>query len=134
QDRTHVRDSRAGAAAAWSSRRGPAVDRRGTRGERRIQGSLGAEGDDLVVGATLRRGAGGDAALPGARSERQERAGDPPAARAAAMTLVLGIESSCDETACAVVADGRHVRSDVVASQHDVHARYGGVVPELASR
>jgi N6-L-threonylcarbamoyladenine synthase len=48
--------------------------------------------------------------------------------------LVLGLESSCDETAAAVVADGRTVRADVVASQHDVHARYGGVVPELASR
>lgn len=48
--------------------------------------------------------------------------------------LVLGIESSCDETAAAVVsADGR-VRSDVVASQFAVHAPYGGVVPELASR
>jgi N6-L-threonylcarbamoyladenine synthase len=47
---------------------------------------------------------------------------------------VLGIESSCDETAAAVVEDGRIVRSDVVASQHEVHARYGGVVPELASR
>jgi N6-L-threonylcarbamoyladenine synthase len=47
---------------------------------------------------------------------------------------VLGIESSCDETAAALVEDGRVVRSDVVASQHEVHARYGGVVPELASR
>jgi N6-L-threonylcarbamoyladenine synthase len=47
---------------------------------------------------------------------------------------VLGLESSCDETAAAVVEDGRVVRADVVASQHDVHARYGGVVPELASR
>ncbi|HEX4417836.1 MAG TPA: tRNA (adenosine(37)-N6)-threonylcarbamoyltransferase complex transferase subunit TsaD [Kofleriaceae bacterium] len=47
---------------------------------------------------------------------------------------VLGIESSCDETAAAVVEAGRHVRSDVVASQDEVHARYGGVVPELASR
>jgi N6-L-threonylcarbamoyladenine synthase len=47
---------------------------------------------------------------------------------------VLGIESSCDETAAAVVEDGRVVRSDVVASQNEVHARYGGVVPELASR
>jgi N6-L-threonylcarbamoyladenine synthase len=50
------------------------------------------------------------------------------------MMRVLGIESSCDETAAAVVDDGRVVRSDVVASQHEVHARYGGVVPELASR
>jgi N6-L-threonylcarbamoyladenine synthase len=47
---------------------------------------------------------------------------------------VLGLESSCDETAAAVVDDGVVVRSDVVASQHEVHARYGGVVPELASR
>jgi N6-L-threonylcarbamoyladenine synthase len=47
---------------------------------------------------------------------------------------VLGLESSCDETAAAIVDDGRFVRSDVVASQHEVHARYGGVVPELASR
>jgi N6-L-threonylcarbamoyladenine synthase len=47
---------------------------------------------------------------------------------------VLGLESSCDETAAAVVDDGAIVRSEVVASQHDVHARYGGVVPELASR
>jgi len=50
------------------------------------------------------------------------------------MMRVLGIESSCDETAAAVVEDGRIVRADVVASQHEVHARYGGVVPELASR
>jgi len=47
---------------------------------------------------------------------------------------VLGLESSCDETAAAIVDDGIFVRSDVVASQHEVHARYGGVVPELASR
>jgi N6-L-threonylcarbamoyladenine synthase len=48
--------------------------------------------------------------------------------------LILGLESSCDETAAAVVEDGRRVLSDVVASQHEVHAPYGGVVPELASR
>src|SRR5512147_1882393 len=47
---------------------------------------------------------------------------------------LLGLDSSCDETAAAVVEDGRIVRSDVVASQNEVHARYGGVVPELASR
>ena len=47
---------------------------------------------------------------------------------------VLGLESSCDETAAAVVEDGRVVLADVVASQNEVHARYGGVVPELASR
>jgi N6-L-threonylcarbamoyladenine synthase len=48
--------------------------------------------------------------------------------------LVLGLESSCDETAAAVVDGGRRVLSDVIASQIEVHARYGGVVPELASR
>lgn len=48
--------------------------------------------------------------------------------------LVLGIESSCDETAAAVVRDGTLVLSNVVASQHDLHAEYGGVVPEIASR
>ncbi|MFG0251389.1 MAG: tRNA (adenosine(37)-N6)-threonylcarbamoyltransferase complex transferase subunit TsaD [Phycisphaerales bacterium JB038] len=48
--------------------------------------------------------------------------------------LVLGIESSCDETAAAVVRDGRQVLSNVIASQHDLHAEYAGVVPEIASR
>jgi len=50
------------------------------------------------------------------------------------MTRILGIESSCDETAAAVVADGREILSSVVASQIDIHRKYGGVVPELASR
>jgi len=48
--------------------------------------------------------------------------------------LILGIESSCDETAAAVVAGGRHILSNVVASQTEIHRKYGGVVPELASR
>jgi tRNA N6-adenosine threonylcarbamoyltransferase len=48
--------------------------------------------------------------------------------------LVLGIESSCDETAAAVVADGERILSSVVASQIPVHEKFGGVVPELASR
>jgi len=47
---------------------------------------------------------------------------------------ILGIETSCDETCAAVVADGRRVLSNVVASQTDVHRKYGGVVPEIASR
>ncbi len=47
---------------------------------------------------------------------------------------VLGIETSCDETAAAVVEDGRRIRSNIVASQAALHQRYGGVVPELASR
>lgn len=50
------------------------------------------------------------------------------------MALVLGVESTCDETAAAVVADGREVRSNVVASQAAIHAKYRGVVPEIASR
>src|SRR5579885_1231665 len=48
--------------------------------------------------------------------------------------LVLGIESSCDETGAAIVQDGRYLRSNVVASQIEIHNRYGGVVPEVASR
>ncbi|HEX8875439.1 MAG TPA: tRNA (adenosine(37)-N6)-threonylcarbamoyltransferase complex transferase subunit TsaD [Phycisphaerales bacterium] len=48
--------------------------------------------------------------------------------------IILGIESSCDETAAAIVEDAARVRSNVVASQHDIHTKYGGVVPELASR
>ncbi len=47
---------------------------------------------------------------------------------------ILGIETSCDETAAAVVADGRIVKSSVVASQNKLHEEYGGVVPEIASR
>lgn len=50
------------------------------------------------------------------------------------MARILGIESSCDETAAAVVEDGRRVLSSIVSSQFDVHGKYGGVVPELASR
>jgi N6-L-threonylcarbamoyladenine synthase len=48
--------------------------------------------------------------------------------------LILGIETSCDETAAAVVEDGKRMLSNIVASQIDVHSRFGGVVPELASR
>jgi N6-L-threonylcarbamoyladenine synthase len=50
------------------------------------------------------------------------------------MTLILGIETSCDETAAAVVEDGQRILSNVVASQIDIHRRYGGVFPEVASR
>ena len=48
--------------------------------------------------------------------------------------LILGIESSCDETGAAVVKDGRYLHSNVVATQAEIHDRYGGVVPEVASR
>jgi N6-L-threonylcarbamoyladenine synthase len=50
------------------------------------------------------------------------------------MTTILGIETSCDETSAAVVVDGREVRSNLIATQFDLHAKYGGVVPEIAAR
>lgn len=49
-------------------------------------------------------------------------------------TIILGLESSCDETAAALVADGKNVLSSVVASQDKLHQKYGGVVPEIAAR
>ncbi len=48
--------------------------------------------------------------------------------------IILGIETSCDETSAAVVEDGRKVHSNIVASQQDLHSRFGGVVPEIACR
>ena len=48
--------------------------------------------------------------------------------------LILAIESSCDETAAAIIEDSRKVLSNIVASQIDIHREYGGVVPEIASR
>jgi len=50
------------------------------------------------------------------------------------MTCILGIETSCDETAASVVIDGRRILSNVVASQIELHRPYGGVYPEVASR
>ena len=50
------------------------------------------------------------------------------------MITILAIETSCDETAAAVITDGRRIRSNIVASQIDLHAQYGGVFPEVASR
>ena len=98
-----------------------------------------------VLGAQprLRRDAG--ALRDGDRLRTRHRAARPSrracerwsATRAACtprVALVLGIETSCDETAAAVVDDARRVLSNVVASQIAIHAPYGGVVPELASR
>ncbi len=48
--------------------------------------------------------------------------------------LTLGIESSCDETSCAVIKDGREILSNIISSQIEIHKEYGGVVPEVASR
>lgn len=50
------------------------------------------------------------------------------------MTYILAIESSCDETAAAVLKDGRYILSDIVGYQWDIHGKYGGIVPELACR
>ena len=50
------------------------------------------------------------------------------------MSLILGIESSCDETAVAVVKDGREILSNVISTQIEIHKKFGGVVPEIASR
>lgn len=50
------------------------------------------------------------------------------------MTTILGIETSCDETSASIVVDGSSIKSNVIASQVDLHARYGGVFPEIASR
>ena len=50
------------------------------------------------------------------------------------MTKILAIETSCDETAAAVVEDGFNICSNIIASQIDIHRRYGGVFPEVASR
>ncbi|CDF02485.1 probable tRNA threonylcarbamoyladenosine biosynthesis protein Gcp [Ruminococcus sp. CAG:624] len=48
--------------------------------------------------------------------------------------LILGIESSCDETAASVVKDGKEILSSVISTQIEEHKKYGGVVPEIASR
>jgi tRNA threonylcarbamoyl adenosine modification protein TsaD/ribosomal-protein-alanine acetyltransferase len=71
-----------------------------------------------------------EAALARFRIERPGVDADLPAHR----DLILAIETSCDETAAAVLRDGREVLSSVVASQVDFHRRFGGVVPEIASR
>ncbi len=65
---------------------------------------------------------------------RAERRPARATSRDGAAACVLGIETSCDETAAAVVDGGRSVVTSVVSSQVDLHARYGGVVPELAGR
>jgi tRNA N6-adenosine threonylcarbamoyltransferase len=64
-----------------------------------------------------------------ARSRRSRRCCERLADR-----LILGLETSCDETAAALVTHDGHIRANVVSSQADLHARYGGVVPEVASR
>ncbi len=65
---------------------------------------------------------------------RGDVAGEEPARPAVARPLILAIESSCDETAAAIVDGEGNLVADIVASQVDFHARFGGVVPEIASR
>src|SRR5215213_4561178 len=65
-----------------------------------------------------------------AQERRHDRLGDPT--RPAPLMIVLGIETSCDETSAAVVSGGRRVLSSIVSSQFDLHQCHGGVVPELA--
>ena len=72
--------------------------------------------------------------MTGPESPRPSTGSSGTEAPVVAEELILGIETSCDETAAAVVADGTRVLSNVVSSQVDLHARYGGVVPEVASR
>jgi len=48
--------------------------------------------------------------------------------------IILGIESSCDETGIAIVEDGKKLLSQTIASSMDIHAQYGGVIPEIAAR
>lgn len=74
------------------------------------------------------------AAAPAAASTASGEASAPASVAAASRPLILAIESSCDETAAAVVDAAGNLLADVVASQVDFHARFGGVVPEIASR
>lgn len=85
--------------------------------------------DEVVVSAESRRGAS-CAALGREDGSADTRPGQVAADR----PLILAIESSCDETAAAIIDGGEVLRSDVVATQVDFHARFGGVVPEIASR
>ena len=100
--------------AGWAERRGE-VDRGGPR-----------PSADRAAPEGIRAQVGSARAPAGA--------GLPTRAIIEADMIVLGIETSCDETAAAVLDGGRKILSSVVASQDDVHAPYGGVVPELASR
>ena len=74
-----------------------------------------------------------EARVPGSTSVDDEVV-DTEGRRDRPRHVILGIETSCDETAAAVVVGGTDVLSSVVSSQVDLHARFGGVVPEIASR
>ncbi len=93
-------------------------------------------GEDALVLSTERFDSGAGHALHTELARRGMRALAllDDAAAATQPELILAIETSCDETAAAVMRDGRELLSSVVASQVDFHARFGGVVPEIASR
>src|SRR5690606_22070165 len=89
-----------------------------------------AEHPRAGVCAPLRGTAWPALAAAGAEADRRAALGRGDRA----VVNILGIETSCDETSAAVVCEGRLVKSNIIASQTDLHAKYGGVVPELASR
>ena len=94
-------------------------------------------GDALIMRGPLPLAAGARAAGSSMRITHPDSpAPDAPSATGAGhpRPLILAIESSCDETAASVVDGQRHILADVIASQIDFHARFGGVVPEIASR
>ena len=71
---------------------------------------------------------------PSAKAEQRKKPGRECSGKNKTEMIILGIETSCDETAAAVVVDGKKILSSVISSQIAVHHPYGGVVPELASR
>src|SRR5262249_5071670 len=101
-------------------RRAPRLHARGARLER--DGDLPLRAPGLPV------------ARPPARLLHRQPRGRADHVEGPGRPLILGIETSCDETAAALVTDDGEIRSSVVSSQAELHARYGGVVPEVASR
>jgi len=99
--------------------------------DRAAMGGLQRLGDEARLGEGERRSAGADAE----RTVHSALVLDAPAmAGKAAMSLILGIESSCDETAAALVASDRRILAHRIADQGEAHRPYGGVVPEIAAR
>src|SRR3954467_1860745 len=100
--------------------RGAALEPRGDRPVRALRLPLGRAPSRLLP------------RQPGGRPDHVAPGGLPGAGRSG--RLILGIETSCDDTCAAVVTEAGEIRSNVVASQGLLHSRYGGVVPEIASR
>lgn len=98
------------------------------------QGYYGDSGEDAVIMWTEDVEGAGAAAFAALVARAESIEAGYEAATESEPDLILAIETSCDETAAAVLKDGREVLSGVVATQVDFHARFGGVVPEIASR